>query len=154
MEIKRYQIKYTTVNPIKYNDILNILGKTFVKNNRNKGKLIIENKKYYPNEYIQLNNFKKSEIKIDILLSKDICNLSCMFKDCERLLTFSKKDDEENKEMNDDIPQIEKNDNEFEYNINEIDESKETFYKSLKDNIIYCKCSEISKKEENSEAES
>ena len=146
MEMTRYLMKYI-IKSLLYNYSLNILGKDFVKNNRNKAKLIIENKKYYLKENIELNNIKKLELKIDILLSKDICNLSCMFKDCERLLTFSKKDDEENKEMNDDIPQIEKNDNEFEYNINEIDESKETFYKSLKDNIIYCKCSEISKKE-------
>ena len=74
MEMTRYQMKYI-IKSLLYNYSLNILGKDFVKNNRNKAKLIIENKKYYLKEYIELNNIKKLELKIDILLSKDICNI-------------------------------------------------------------------------------
>ena len=59
MEMIRYQMKYKIDKSLVDNNNLKILGKTFVKNNRNKGKIIIENKKYYPNEYIQLNNLKK-----------------------------------------------------------------------------------------------
>ena len=57
MEMKRYQMKYKTNKGRKNNDFLNILGNAFVKNNRNKGKLIIANKKYYLNEHININNF-------------------------------------------------------------------------------------------------
>ena len=98
MKMKRFQMRYKIDKRLILNYI-NILGKDFIKNNRNKGKLIIENKKYCPKEYIQLNNFKKSELKIDILLSKDICNLRCMFKDCHSLLKFSIKDNKVNQKI-------------------------------------------------------
>ena len=77
MEVIRYQMKYKIDEKREQKDILSILGKEFVRNNKNKGKLIIGNKKYYLNESIQLNNNEKSELKIDILLSKDICYLNC-----------------------------------------------------------------------------
>ena len=76
MEFIRYQMKYIIDKSLLDNYILNILGKTFVKNNKNKAKLIIGNKKYYLNERIILENFKNSELKIDILLSQDICNIA------------------------------------------------------------------------------
>ena len=101
-----------------------------------------------------MNNFKKSELKIDILLSKDICNLRCMFKDCHSLLKFSIKDNKENEEINNDILQIEKINDELEYNLNEIFEYKGSLNEGLKDNIIDCKYSEVSKKEQSSKEES
>ena len=106
--MKRYQMEYKISKEIEHNFILNILGKDFVKYNINKGKLIIENKKYNLMENIQLNNFKKSKLKIDILLNKDICLLSCMFKDCESLFKFSINDKTKNKKINYDITYIEK----------------------------------------------
>ena len=84
----RYQMKYKIDKRGRTNFILNILGKAFVKNNRNKAKLIINNKKYYLKEYIKLNNLEKSKIKIDILMSQDICNISYMFNNIELLLEF------------------------------------------------------------------
>ena len=152
--MKRYQMEYKISKEIEHNFILNILGKDFVKYNINKGKLIIENKKYNLMENIQLNNFKKSKLKIDILLNKDICLLSCMFKDCESLFKFSINDKTKNKKINYDITYIEKNDNEIAYNINKLDEEKGDLYESFKDNIVYCKLSEISKKEESSDEDS
>ena len=56
-------MKYKIDKTRKNNDILRILGKDFVKINRNKGKLIIENKKCYLKEYFQLSDFKKIRIK-------------------------------------------------------------------------------------------
>ena len=133
---------------------LKILGKAFVKNNRNKGKIIIENKKYYPNEYIQLNNFKKAELKIDILLYEDISNISYMFNNCESLVELSMKNNIDNEEINCDFSEVEENKDESEYIINKIDENKGTLYEGLTDNIIIFECSEISKKEESEETES
>ena len=63
---------------------IRILGKKFVKNNRNKGFLIINNKKISLRETIQI-----KQNKIILMLNKDIYNKSCMFKNCESLETFS-----------------------------------------------------------------
>ena len=152
--MKRFQMKYKVNKIINYNAILNIIGKTFVKNNRNKGKLIIANKKYYLNEHIKLINFKNSELKIDILLNNDICYLNSMFKDCHSLFKFANKDILEKQKIDYDIPKIEKNDNELNDNINKIGEDKGTLYDCLKEKIIYFEYSEISNKEASSELES
>ena len=100
MEMIRYQMKYKIDKSLVDNNILKILGKTFVKNNRNKAKLIIENKKYNLKDFIKLNNFKKSELKIDILLRQDISNISYMFNKCESLLEILMKNNIQNKEIN------------------------------------------------------
>ena len=136
------------------NAILNILGKVFVKNNRNKAKLIIRNKKYNLKDYFKLDIFKKSELKIDILLSQDISNISYMFNKCESLLEFSMKNNKKNYEIDNYFPEIEKNKNELEYNRNEIDENKGTLYEGLEDIIFYSEYSEISGGEVSSEIES
>ena len=109
MEEKRYKMKYIIDKSWLDNDILNILGEDFVKINRNKAKLIIGNKKYNLNEHIKLNNFKKSVLKIDILLSQNICNISYMFNNVKSLLKFSMKTNTENKGINHDFPEIEEN---------------------------------------------
>ena len=149
--MKIYKMKYKKDKKGRYGNNLIILGTDFVKNNKNKAKLIIKNKKYYLKEYIQINHFENSEIKISILLNKDVCNLSYMFNNSKSLLEISIKNITENKEINYDFPEFEENYNEIEYNINKINQNKITFYEGLKDNILYCKCSEISKKEEFSE---
>ena len=58
----KYKIEESALNY----DSLKIFGKEFVKNNRNKLKLIIENKKHNLREYIKLKNFKKPKLKIYI----------------------------------------------------------------------------------------
>ena len=154
MEMKRYPMKYKIDKRRKNNNILNILGKNFVKNNINKGKLIIENKKYYLKEYIELNNFKKTELKIDILLNNDISHLNCMFRNCESLFKFSSNDYMERKKNYYDISKTEKNDNELTNNINEINKDKVNIYENLKDDSINSEYSEILKRDESLEPES
>ena len=144
MEMIKYQMKYKIDKKKLDNGILNILGKVFVKNNRNKAKLILRNKKCGLRDCFKLNNFKKSELKIDILLSQDICNISYMFNKCESLLEFSMKNNKKIYEIDNYFPEIEKNKNELEYNINEIDENKGSLYEGLEDNIFDCEYSEIS----------
>ena len=65
---------------------LRILGKYFCRNNKNKGKLIINNKKSELKEFINIENIKKEQIKIKMLLNKNLYNKSYMFKDCKSLL--------------------------------------------------------------------
>ena len=43
---------------------LRILGEYFCRNNKNKGKIIINNKKYYLKEFIEIKNMKEKRIKI------------------------------------------------------------------------------------------
>ena len=62
---------------------LRILGEEFVKNNRNKIKLIINNKIVSVRDKIFVQNSTK--IKIIIISTRSIKNKKCMFKDCESL---------------------------------------------------------------------
>jgi len=63
---------------------LRILGKDFVKNNKNKGKLIINNKKYKLKEFIG-GERKSYQIKINIILIRELSHLNHMFENCLKL---------------------------------------------------------------------
>ena len=63
-----------------------------MKNNKNKAKLIINNKKYALKEFINQKGSSSDEIKINILLNKDLLNISSFFKNCFKLIEFSFKD--------------------------------------------------------------
>ena len=76
--------KLTHKKEIKANN-LRILGEEFVKNNKNKGKLIINNKKYPLKVFIS--DYVLKERKIKMILRKDIYNKSCLFKNCDSLET-------------------------------------------------------------------
>ena len=76
-----------------YSDNIRILGHDFVKNNKNKAKLIINNKKYRLKELVNNKGFNNDKIKINMILSKDISNISNMFKNCVKLLEISIEDD-------------------------------------------------------------
>ena len=64
---------------------LRILDKIFIKNNKNKGKLIINNKKSSLKDFISTN---ENKIKISLLLNNNISNKSEMFKDCKYLKKY------------------------------------------------------------------
>ena len=76
-----------------YSDNIRILGHDFVKNNKNKAKLIINNKKYGLKDLVNYKEFTNDKIKINMILSKDISNISHMFKNCVKLLEISIDDD-------------------------------------------------------------
>ena len=67
---------------------LKILGHQFVKNNKNKCKLIIYNKKYSLNEFFIIKENKYDNIKIGLILIKDLCNRSFIFENCKSLKSF------------------------------------------------------------------
>ena len=83
-DIEVYKVKFW--GDIKYKSELRIMGEYFCRNNKNKGKLIINNKKSEIKEFINIENIKKRQIKIKMLLNKNLYNKSYMFKDCKTLL--------------------------------------------------------------------
>ena len=93
METERYIMIYNIKNT-KNN--LRILGKEFVENNKNKAKLIINNKKYNLTEFNPVINYAKQELKINIILNQNNLNKSCMFMDCISLISVSIYEDKEN----------------------------------------------------------
>ena len=68
---------------------IRILGHYFVEKNKNKAKLIINNKKYILNEFIEDKKFKDDKIKISIILNKELLDLSYMFENCYKLEQIS-----------------------------------------------------------------
>ena len=86
MEVERYKMIYTKNLSILFeNDNIRILGNDFVKNNKNKGKLIINNKKNKLKEFINRNEIKGDKIKINIILNIEISNISHLFDNCYKL---------------------------------------------------------------------
>ena len=75
MESIKYKLVYKKYSSNKSD----ILGKVFVKNNKNKGKLIINNKKYNLSEFITTEDIKSDKIKIVLIVSKDLCKMDYMF---------------------------------------------------------------------------
>ena len=64
--------KYTMIYKINKNySCIRILGEEFVKNNKNKGKLIYKNKKYSLTSLFKLKNIINDKLKIQSLLNKD-----------------------------------------------------------------------------------
>ena len=90
MEFERFTMIYDQ-KKIKNN--LRILGDSFVKNNKNKGKLIISNKKYNLKEFYSIDNINKDKIKIGLIYNKYIFNKSFIFKNCKALIHYSFHDD-------------------------------------------------------------
>ena len=84
MEI--YKLIYKKENNINN---LRILGETFVKNNRNKGGLIIKNKKYYLKDILSVNKANLDILKIKMILNRYTYNFNCLFKDCISLTSLS-----------------------------------------------------------------
>ena len=79
MEFERYKLIYEIM---KKNNALRILGEDFVKNNKNKGRIIYKNKKYSLKGLFKSKDINSEKLKIKMILSKDCHNKSCMFKNC------------------------------------------------------------------------
>jgi len=136
-----YKIKNTNIN-------LRILGDIFVRNNKNKGKLIINNKKKKIIDLININFIKTNEFKIKLLLCKHINNKSYFFKDCASLLKLSLSNMKKNLE-NDLRGNILKFDIEEEKDESFLDlypeeQKNSTFYENI-ENYPFDNISEISK---------
>jgi len=84
--------RYVTIHELNKREVeLRIIGEEFIKSNLNKAKLKINNRKFplFPILPFDEIEEKKDTIKIEIILNKNICNKSYMFKDCNFLLGLS-----------------------------------------------------------------
>ena len=75
----------------RFDNNIRILGNKFIKINRNKGKLIINNRKYSFREFMSVRYYYYYEykLKIGLILNNHINNKSSMFEECESLIEFS-----------------------------------------------------------------
>jgi len=64
---------------------INIFGKEFAKNNKNKCKMIIDNEEYEIKEQFNIRNYKNNILKIKLKGIDNITNMSYMFSDCSFL---------------------------------------------------------------------
>ena len=136
---------------INEKDNIRILGNDFVKNNKNKGKLIINNKKYKLKEFINCKEFKDDIIKINMILTKKLSNISHIFENCYKLKEFSFCDD--TRFVDDKGPHLLEeyndydNDIYFDFNENSPDNcSEHSLYKNIKTDDIYSNSSTITTK--------
>ena len=97
MEMIIYKMKYKLGKGI--NNL--IFGEEFVKNNKNKGKLIINNKKYSLES--TLSNNKTFFNKILLALNKYVYNYSYMYKNCEFLESFAISSNKNNIKIHENI---------------------------------------------------
>ena len=87
-----------------------ILGEDFLKNNRNKGTLIINHKKFSLKDILSTSDIKNNKVRM--LLNKSVTNRNYMFKNCQTLSSLSYLEIEsymENYENEYDIIETEKN---------------------------------------------
>ena len=170
MKVERYKMIFTTkineeleleklsniffgkkINNEILSDNIRILGHDFVKFNKNKAKLIINNKKNGLKEFINNNKLTNDKIKINILLSKDLSKVNNIFKNCIKLLEFSIYDDffiNINDEESYTFEEL--FDDNIDYNKDKFGNIYDYIYKKFyndNDNI-YSNCSEIRKREE------
>ena len=170
MEVERYKMIYTKkineelklklpyiirniIDEENKSDNIRLLGKDFLKNNKNKGKLIINNKKYELKEFININEIKGDKIKIYMILSKELSNISHIFYNCKKLKAFYFCDDtrfidhkgphliEEYNDYDNDIY--------YDFKENSHDNNNEhSLYKNIRTDDIYSNYSEIITKTE------
>ena len=76
-------------NVSKTDDKIKIFGKEFVKNNKNKCKIIFENKEYDLQEEFKLKNYEKEKIEIKLKIFKNVNNISYMFYECSSLSSLA-----------------------------------------------------------------
>ena len=130
MEFNIQTMLYKKENNSEY---LRILGGYFCRNNKNKGKLIINNKKYYLKEFIEIKNMKEKRIKIKMLINKNLYDKSYMFNDCKSLLELTINDNLEYIENYENFEAIDFLFEKNEYNIIS-EEYGEIFYENQENN--------------------
>ena len=151
LKLKKHYIVRNIIDKENKSDNIRLLGKDFLKNNKNKGKLIINNKKYELKEFINSNEIKGDKIKIYMILSKELSNISHIFDNCEHLKEFFFCDD--TRFFDDNGPHLSEEYNDYDYDIyfDYIEDSPDncsehSLYKNIRTDDIYSNCSEITTK--------
>ena len=67
---------------------INIFGEKFIKNNRNKCKMIVNNKEYEISEKYNIKNYNKNKLAIKLKIIGNITNMSHMFWGYSSLLSL------------------------------------------------------------------
>jgi len=73
---------------IESDDKINIFGGEFVKNNKNKCKMIIDDEEYEIKQKFNIKNYDKNILKIKLKGIDNITNMHCMFQSCSSLLSL------------------------------------------------------------------
>ena len=71
-----------------YKNEINIFGDEFIKNNKNKCKMIIDNKEYEITNKFNVENYNNNRLKIKLKKIYNITNMSYMFSGCSSLLSL------------------------------------------------------------------
>ena len=99
--------KYKMIYQIKKQEDINILGKKFAENNKNKGKIVYNNKKYKLNYIFSIKGIKGINLKLKMILDKNSYNKNFIFENCRSLIQISIYDDifklEDNFDINDNV---------------------------------------------------
>ena len=111
---------------------LKILDIEFLKNNKNKAKLIINNKKYNLKQFLKIKDYSDDNIKVKIILNRDIRNGSCMFKNCDLLLNLTIYNyNDNNSEVSNTFIELEENEK-FSENVIYSEDDEHPIFKNLK----------------------
>ena len=73
------------INKKNRDKIINIFGYDFVKNNKNKCKMIIDNMEYEITNKYNIKNYKYNRLNIKLKGINKISDMSCMFYGCSSL---------------------------------------------------------------------
>ena len=144
--IRRYHNLLMKKNYKEYKkaDELRILGKEFVEKNRNKARLVINNKKYHLQELFGIDSIKEEYLYVKLILNQNISDRRFMFKDCQSLIEFVNYDEKELISKNE-ILKEEEPENIIDIIYNK-DKNEHPLYKNVKD-FIYFDESEVPEKE-------
>ena len=157
MDVEKFMMIYE-IN--RQSNTERILGEEFYKTNKNKGRIIYNNKKILLCQGLfTFKNNMNEHLKIKMILSKDCYNKSCMFKNCSSLLIFkfynSLKSNDEllNSKFNLDYGYNNNGENKALFPLSEIKLNQEINTDLYKDNFwdnkisvmneIFCNCSSL-----------
>ena len=70
-------------------NVINIFGYEFVKNNKNKCKMIIDNKEYEIADKYNIKNYNNNKLSIKLKGIDNVTNISYMFSDCSSLSSLT-----------------------------------------------------------------
>ena len=79
-----FQLEYKATNERK----IKLFGKYFVKENKDKCKIIYNKKENKLTEYLDIVNNDNNKIKIQLIINNNITIISYMFQNCQELLSF------------------------------------------------------------------
>ena len=82
------ELSYINIIYFVDRDEINIFGSKFVKNNKNKCKMIIDNKKYKIREKYNIENCNNNRLNIKLKGINNVTDMSCMFNGCSSLFSL------------------------------------------------------------------